>query len=100
MNAKPLIQAPKTTKHLDQMRGIIRGEAEPPAVAKLVGFEFMAIDVGHSVFEMNKAHYENGTEWFSYDRPDHVAMDGCLTFGIRPPSTRAHRALGSVRNFV
>jgi uncharacterized protein (TIGR00369 family) len=53
MNAKPAIQSPKTTKHLEQMRGIIRGEGEPPAVAKLVGFEFTSIDVGHSIFEMN-----------------------------------------------
>src|SRR5271170_153951 len=52
MSTTPRIQGPKTTRHLDQMRGIIRGDVEPPPVAKLVGFDMVAIDVGHSVFEM------------------------------------------------
>lgn len=52
MNATRQLQGPKTTKHLDQLRGIIRGDVEPPPVAKLVGFEFVSIDLGHSVFEL------------------------------------------------
>jgi uncharacterized protein (TIGR00369 family) len=46
------IEGPKTTKHLDQLRALVRGEAEPPPVAKLVGFDFVSIDLGRSVFEL------------------------------------------------
>jgi uncharacterized protein (TIGR00369 family) len=53
MNATSRIQGPTTTKHLDQMRGVIRGDAPPPPVAKLVGFEFVSIDLGRSVFELS-----------------------------------------------
>jgi uncharacterized protein (TIGR00369 family) len=53
MSATRRIQGPRTTKHLDQMRAIIGGEAAPPPVAKLVGFEFVSIDLGHSVFELS-----------------------------------------------
>jgi uncharacterized protein (TIGR00369 family) len=47
------IQGPKTTRHIEKMRAIIRGDAEPPPVARLVGFEFVSIDLGQSVFELN-----------------------------------------------
>jgi uncharacterized protein (TIGR00369 family) len=53
MSATPPIRGPKTTKHLDQMRGVIRGELEAPPVAKLVGLEFVSIDLGRSVFELS-----------------------------------------------
>jgi uncharacterized protein (TIGR00369 family) len=53
MSTTPRIQGPKTTGHIDRMRAIIRGEAEPPPVAKLIGFDFVSIDLGHSVFELN-----------------------------------------------
>ena len=53
MSATRAIQGPRTTKHLEQMRGVIRGDVEPPPVAKLVGFEFVSIDLGQSVFELN-----------------------------------------------
>jgi len=46
------IEGPKTTKHLDQLRALVHGEAEPPPVAKLVGFDFVSIDLGRSVFEL------------------------------------------------
>lgn len=52
MSATSPIQGPKTTKHLDQLRGIIRGDVPPPPVATLVGFDFVSIDLGHSVFEL------------------------------------------------
>ena len=32
---------------------MIRGDVPPPGVATLVGFEFTAIDLGHSVFELS-----------------------------------------------
>lgn len=31
---------------------MIGGAVEPPPVARLIGFEFVSIDLGHSVFEM------------------------------------------------
>ena len=46
------VRGPKTTKHLEQLRAMIRGDVEPPPVAKLIGFEIVAIDLGHSVFEL------------------------------------------------
>jgi uncharacterized protein (TIGR00369 family) len=53
MTTTPRIQGPKTTGHLQQLKGIIRGEVEPPPVAKLVGLEMVSIDLGHSVFELD-----------------------------------------------
>jgi uncharacterized protein (TIGR00369 family) len=46
-------QGPSTTKHLEQLRGIVHGDVAPPPVAKLVGFEFISIDLGRSVFELD-----------------------------------------------
>lgn len=53
MSAARRVQSPSTTKHLEELRGIIRGDASPPPVAKLVGLEFISIDLGHSVFELD-----------------------------------------------
>jgi uncharacterized protein (TIGR00369 family) len=50
--SKPRLQGPKTTKHMDELRALAGGDAEPPPVAKLVGLEFTAIDLGRSTFEM------------------------------------------------
>src|SRR3984957_13312025 len=69
MTAAPRIQGPKTTKHLDQLRGMIRGDVAPPGVATLVGFEFTAIDLGHSVFELSAG-------------PEHANPMGTLHGGI------------------
>src|SRR5579859_7454673 len=52
MTTTPRIQSPKTTQHLELIRAMVRGEVEHPPVAKLVGFEIKAIDVGRSVFEL------------------------------------------------
>src|SRR5690349_7815513 len=51
--ARPVVRGPRTTKHLEWLRAMIRGEAEPPPVAKLVGLEIVEIDVGRSVFELD-----------------------------------------------
>jgi uncharacterized protein (TIGR00369 family) len=40
------------TTHVDRMERIIRGEVEPPPVAKLIGFELVSIDRGVAVFEL------------------------------------------------
>ena len=47
------LRPPKTTAHLEQLRAMIRGEHPAPGVAKLVGLEFVSIELGRSVFEMN-----------------------------------------------
>jgi uncharacterized protein (TIGR00369 family) len=52
MSPTPAIQGPRTTKHLEQMRAIIRGDGEPPPIAKLIGLEFVSIDLGYSTFEL------------------------------------------------
>ncbi|MDX6450775.1 MAG: hypothetical protein QOH16_824 [Gaiellaceae bacterium] len=40
-------------KPLDHFRAIIAGEAEPPPVAKLVGFAMTEVEPGRAVFEMD-----------------------------------------------
>jgi uncharacterized protein (TIGR00369 family) len=52
MSTTHRIEGPKTTKHLEQLRALLRGEVEPPPIAKLVGFELVSIDLGHTVFEL------------------------------------------------
>jgi len=54
---------------LEQMKGLIQGEVPPPGVAKLIGFDMVAIDRGVSVFEM-----ETG--------PQHANPMGTLHGGI------------------
>jgi uncharacterized protein (TIGR00369 family) len=53
MSTTPHIKGPKTTNHLEQLRAMVRGEVEPPPVAKLVGFEFIEIDLGRSIFALD-----------------------------------------------
>jgi uncharacterized protein (TIGR00369 family) len=40
-------------KPLDHFRAMIAGEAEPPPVAKLVGFAMTEVEPGRAVFEMD-----------------------------------------------
>jgi uncharacterized protein (TIGR00369 family) len=51
-NATRRYQGPSTTKHLDQLRALLRGEAEPPPIAKLIGFELVSVELGRAVFEL------------------------------------------------
>jgi uncharacterized protein (TIGR00369 family) len=53
MAAAARLEGPKTTKHLDDLRGMIRGDVPPPPVQKLVGFEFVSIDPGRSTFTLD-----------------------------------------------
>jgi uncharacterized protein (TIGR00369 family) len=69
MTTSPQIQGPTTTKHLEQLRALARGDVPPPAIAKLVGFEFVAIDLGRATFEL-----ETG--------PQHANPMGTLHGGI------------------
>jgi uncharacterized protein (TIGR00369 family) len=52
MSTTTPIQGPKTTKHIDWMRAILQGDTEPPPIARLVGLEIVAVDLGQSVFEL------------------------------------------------
>jgi len=52
MDTTPRLQGPKTTRHLDELRAMTRGEGEPPPIARLIGFELRAIDLGKAVFEL------------------------------------------------
>ncbi|AKT42469.1 PaaI family thioesterase [Chondromyces crocatus] len=47
------IRPPKTTKHLDDIQRLARGELPPPGIAKLVGFTIGGIDLGRTVAEMD-----------------------------------------------
>ena len=69
MSMTQQIRPPKTTKHLDHLRALLRGDAESPPIAKLVGLEFIAIELGHSVFELSAG-------------PEHANPMGTLHGGI------------------
>jgi uncharacterized protein (TIGR00369 family) len=47
------LKAPKTTRHLDQLRGMVSGAAPPPPVAELIGFRMKAVELGRSVMELD-----------------------------------------------
>jgi uncharacterized protein (TIGR00369 family) len=46
------------TKMLDLSRAVARGEAPPPAIAKLIGFDLVSVDPGEAVveFQATEAH--------------------------------------------
>lgn len=46
------IRPPKTTHHLDQIRRLMAHDLPPPAIATLVGFEPVEVNLGRVVFEM------------------------------------------------
>ena len=48
-----LTREPRTKKHLEMLKGLIRGSAPPPPVARLVGFEILSIEVGRSEFALD-----------------------------------------------
>jgi uncharacterized protein (TIGR00369 family) len=53
MSEAMLLQGPKTTRHLDELRGMLRGDVAPPRIATLVGLEFASIELGRSIFELS-----------------------------------------------
>jgi uncharacterized protein (TIGR00369 family) len=69
MSTTQRICPPKTTKHLEHLRALLRGDVEPPPIAKLVGLEFIAIELGRSVFELSAG-------------PEHANPMGTLHGGI------------------
>jgi uncharacterized protein (TIGR00369 family) len=46
------LRAPKTSWHLDRLRGLIRGNLPPPPIAELIGLRIVEADLGRAVFEM------------------------------------------------
>ena len=46
------VRRPKTTRHLDDLERLARGEAPAPPVARLVGFEAVRFEVGLAVMAM------------------------------------------------
>ena len=46
------VTAPKTTRHLDELRGLVTGATPPPPVAILVGFVAKHVDLGRAVMEL------------------------------------------------
>jgi len=54
------VRAPKTTRHLQELEKLVRGEIAPPPIARLVGFSITRIELGRSVFEMDTGpHHAN-----------------------------------------
>jgi uncharacterized protein (TIGR00369 family) len=47
------IRTPKTTKHLEDLQRMVRGEIAGPPIAELIGFAPSRIDFAHSVMEMD-----------------------------------------------
>jgi uncharacterized protein (TIGR00369 family) len=47
------LRTPKTTKHLEQLGKMVRGELPAPPVAELVGFRIVEIELGYSVMDLN-----------------------------------------------
>src|SRR3954465_13238234 len=50
---RPMRTPPKTTRHLDMLRGLVTGETPPPPIAKLVGFTTKHIELGLSIMELD-----------------------------------------------
>lgn len=46
------VRAPKTTKHLEALQRMARGEVPGPPIARLIGFSLTRIELGVSVMEL------------------------------------------------
>lgn len=47
------VAAPKTTRHLQDLQRIMRGEAPPPPIAKLLGLMLTSAETGRVVIELD-----------------------------------------------
>ena len=43
---------PKTTRHLDNLRGLVTGETPPPPIAQLIGFTVAHVELGATILEL------------------------------------------------
>jgi uncharacterized protein (TIGR00369 family) len=48
----PPLTPPKTTRHLDALRGLVTGETPPPPIAQLIGFTTQQVELGATVMEL------------------------------------------------
>jgi uncharacterized protein (TIGR00369 family) len=46
------VSAPKTTRHLQDLEKVLRGEVPPPPIAKLLGLELTSVEPGRVVVEL------------------------------------------------
>lgn len=46
------ITAPRTTRHLTQLRGLATGETPPPPIARLIGFTVRRVELGATELEL------------------------------------------------
>ncbi len=46
------VAAPKTTRHLEELKGLVTGDNAPPPIATLIGFSPVKVELGSTVFEM------------------------------------------------
>jgi uncharacterized protein (TIGR00369 family) len=46
------IRPPKTTWHMDRLKGLVSGAVPPPPVANLIGFRVVEADLGRALVEM------------------------------------------------
>jgi uncharacterized protein (TIGR00369 family) len=49
------VRAPKTTRHLQDLEQMARGDMPAPPIADLIGFTLKQIELGRSIFEMDAA---------------------------------------------
>jgi uncharacterized protein (TIGR00369 family) len=49
---KEALREPKTTGHLEHVRGLANGTVPPPPVAELIGFRMVTAELGRSVMEL------------------------------------------------
>lgn len=49
------LTSPKTTSHLNNLRGLVTGETDPPAIAKLIGFVAKRVEFGTATMELETA---------------------------------------------
>jgi uncharacterized protein (TIGR00369 family) len=50
------IRAPKTSRQIDLLRGMISGEVPPAPVAELIGLRIVEVDLGRATFELDASH--------------------------------------------
>jgi uncharacterized protein (TIGR00369 family) len=49
----PSVNAPQTTRHLQQLRGLVTGETSPPPIGVLIGFVARRVELGLAVMELD-----------------------------------------------
>ncbi len=47
-----VLRPPKTTAHLEMVRGLVTGAVEPPPVAQLVGLRMVQVELGRAVMQL------------------------------------------------